>query len=118
MLPTDEQVLHERIKNLQEDLDSIDRGISSLNKCFTDFEKSYLVEHGKVENRTEDAHQKLLEHLKRIERLERSFETLDRMIQPLIQTNKAVIWIGGALGVSVLGLIWSIITGQVVLMFK
>ena len=111
-------VLIERLKNLSDDLAKIDRGVSSLDSRFGIFERSYLVEHAKVVNRADDAHSKITDHLRRIERLEASFEALSKMIQPLINTNKIVVWIGGALGISLLGLVWSILTGQVTLLFK
>lgn len=111
-------VLVERLKNLQDDLVKIDQGVSSLNDKFGCFERGYLVEHAKVVNRADEAHARLADHLKRIEMLEARFEQLSKLISPLIQTNKIVVWIGGALGLSVLGLVWSILTGQVTLLFK
>lgn len=111
-------VLVERLKNVQDDLVKIDRGVCALNEKLSAFERSYLVEHAKVVNRADEAHAKLTDHLRRIERLETSFEALSKMIQPLINTNKIVVWIGGALGLSVLGLVWSLLTGQVTLLFR
>jgi len=111
-------VLVERLSNLQGDIAKIDSGINDIGERFMTFEKSYLLEHAKVANRADDAHQKLVDQNDRIKTLETEFKKLSDMIQPLITTNKAVVWIGGVLGVSALGLVWSVMTGQVVLLFK
>ena len=43
----------------------------------------------------------------------------DRMreIEKLLPALRAVMWVGSALGLSVIGLIWAMITGQVTLIF-
>jgi hypothetical protein len=41
-----------------------------------------------------------------------------RALEKLAPTMRVVVWIAGVLGVSVIGLIWALITGQAVLAFK
>ena len=40
-----------------------------------------------------------------------------RDIEKLVPALRAVMWVGAALGVSVIGLIWAMITGQVSVVF-
>ena len=51
-----------------------------------------------------------------VDRVKDHEERLDN-VEKLMPALRVVIWIGAALGVSVLALIWSMITGQVVLVF-
>ena len=111
-------VLEERMTNLQTDITQIGCNVSTLVTGFQDFRHKYVEEHAKVVSRTEAHDITLVDHKKRIEELEKEYRKLLDMITPLIHTNKIVVWIGAVLGLSVLGLIWSIITGQVVLVFK
>jgi len=41
-----------------------------------------------------------------------------RALEKLAPAMRVVVWIAGVLGVSVIGLIWALITGQAVLAFK
>jgi len=111
-------VLEERLSNLQSDITQIGCNVSTLITGFHDFRNTYVSEHAKVVSRTEAHGETLIDHKKRIEELEKEYKKLLDMITPLIQTNKVVVWIGAVLGMSVLGLIWAIITGQVTLLFK
>jgi len=48
----------------------------------------------------------------------KSLKDFIKDLQPVIMFYKVGIWMAGALGLSILGLIWSLITGQVSLVFK
>jgi len=39
-------------------------------------------------------------------------------IEKLVPAIRAVMWVGAALGLSIVGLIWSLVTGQVQLIFR
>jgi hypothetical protein len=45
-------------------------------------------------------------------------ETRIRELEKLAPSMKLVIWIAGVLGISVVGLIWTLITGQASILFK
>lgn len=111
-------VLVERLSNMQTDVTEICANIGALVTGFQEFRQLYLLEHASVVNRTEAHEKTLVDHGRKLEELEKDYKKLYEMITPLIHTNKIVVWIGAVLGLSVLGLIWSIITGQVVLVFK
>lgn len=65
-----------------------------------------------------------IEHTARGGLLDRTVQDVNRLykrlaaVERLIPALRAVMWIGAALGVSVMALIWSLITGQATVMFK
>ena len=75
------------------------------------------MEFGSQEQKAEAAHNRLDYVEKRIELLEINIKKITDMMPSLVATNKVLIFIAGALGLSVVGLIWSLIIGQVQLVF-
>ncbi len=65
-----------------------------------------------------------IEHTARGGLLDRTVQDVNRLykrlaaVERLIPALRAVMWIGAALGVSVMALIWAMITGQATVMFK
>jgi len=65
-----------------------------------------------------------IEHTARSGLLDRTVEDVDRLykrmaaVERLLPALRAVMWIGAALGVSVMALIWSLITGQAQVIFR
>ena len=103
---TQVEIILERVKYIQESM----KGLIESVKCLTDAQQHFLQEYIKahtiIEQKTTAAHDRLDDHEDRL-------DTLEKAIQPLILANKLLIWIGGILGVSIITLIWMLITQQV-----
>ena len=100
--PTNTALL-ETIKRFEEKLDRLDQKIQA--KLDNLDVKIHSLERENVKNDT-------------VARDVQDHETRIRQLEKLAPAMKLVIWIAGVLGVSVIGLIWTLITGQASLLFK
>ena len=96
-------VLLETIERFEEKLDRLDQKIQA--KLDNLDVKIHSLERENVKNDT-------------VARDVQDHETRIRQLEKLAPAMKLVIWIAGVLGVSVIGLIWTLITGQASLLFK
>jgi hypothetical protein len=96
-------VLLETIERFEEKLDRLDQKIQA--KLDNLDVKIHSLERENVKNDT-------------VARDVQDHETRIRQLEKLAPAMKLVIWIAGVLGVSVIGLIWALITGQASLLFK
>lgn len=117
-------VLNERVVSIQSDIGEIKSSLACVSSNLERLERLYLVEHEKLSGRLDVTSRRLDEQItrsndntKRIEEITNQVIKLEKSIQPLIFSNKILIWLGGILGASVVALIWMIITGQVALVF-
>ena len=108
--PTSNAVLLERIENIIEKVDELAGDIRCNNGEFVKFAREYAGAHTQVVNSTEQAHKRIDELKTRMDALELSVKKMTDSIHPLIYTNKILTWLAGVLGVSIVALIWSIIT--------
>ena len=103
-------VLLERIETVRDDAREIKSSVKCLDQNYRAFREEYTRGHVQVESSIERAHE-------RIDENEEAIGNLRKAVEPLVPTYKVLLWIGGALGTSVLVLIWMLITGQVQLLF-
>lgn len=120
----DINVLNERIVSMQVDLTEIKLAIQCMTANYDELERLYLVEHerltGKVEitnRRLDDQSAKIDAEAQRVKVLADQLLQLEKSIQPLIVSNKILVWVGTLLGGSVILLIWMILTGQASVVF-
>lgn len=92
-------VILQKIEGLGESITRMEKKLDSFDCRVQEVEKA-IVRNNVVVNTVED-------HEERIRKLEK--------LEPAI---KVVIWIAGLLGASVIGLIWSLITGSAQVIFK
>lgn len=133
---TSQQVLVERLSNLQTDvtdikstsLPKIEASIACFGGNLDRLERLYLVEHEKMNSKVDAAHRRLDDHAgkitdqsvrsetntRRIEEIAVQIIKLEKTIQPLI---KILVWLGVTFFGSLIALIWSIVTHQVTLVF-
>lgn len=111
-----------RLDTLQADITEIKSTVTCFAGNLERLERVYLVEHEKLVGRVDkiallvdDQASRSAANTRRISELADQVIKLEKAIQPLIVTNKILSWLFGILGASVLGLIWSLITGQVTL---
>jgi len=108
--------------------DAIDRNqtkmesqFDTLTKQMIEFNKEYISGHVTVENKINAAHIRLdsVESStdKRLTKVEDAILEIRKVIIPIISWNKIITFIVTGFAVSVIGLIWALIIGQVQLVF-
>lgn len=115
---SNQAVLIERIETLRVDISELKQLMMTHIEAQEQDQRQYLREHAKVEASTVAAHRRLDDLEKLTAGLVNDTKALKDAIQPLIFANKILTWVGVLLGGSVVALIWSIITGQVTLVFQ
>lgn len=115
--PTNAVVI-ERIESLRSDLAEIKLSVQALSDNYQRFRESYIMEHNKIMSSVEQAHKRIDTLDVDMRKLEGSLAALKEQVQPLCVWGKVAAFIASVLGVSIIGLIWSMITGQVSLIFK
>ena len=111
--PISNAVLLEKINNVLKEVGDMAGDIKCNANDFAKFANQYAGEHVKVVERADNAHTRIDELKLRMDALELSMKKLTDSIHPLIYTNKILTWLAGVLGVSIVALIWSIITHTV-----
>ena len=101
-------VIVERLENLRVDIAELKGAYNLLNVSNQQFQRDYIAEHTKVVLRLDNAHDL-------IGRLDRKVCDMEKAIVPLVTWGKVAAFVFSALGVSVIGLIWSILTHSVTL---
>ena len=103
-------VIIERIEDLRREIATIKNDVTLTCKLLSDFQLFYTKEHTKLEAMT-------LEMLRDVAKHDVRLEVLEALIKPLIFQNKIVAAIGGILLLAVMGILVSIFTHQVTLIF-
>jgi hypothetical protein len=110
-------VILEKLNFVFDKIEKITNKIEGICSQQNAFIRDYIAQHAVVEQKAEVAHNRLDYVEKRIEFLEINIKKITDMMPSLVATNKVLIFVAGALGLSVVGLIWSLIIGQVQLVF-
>jgi len=103
-------VIVEKIEHLSQDVCELNDTVKENLKEQVEFRIQYAKGHAELVTQVED-------HEERIEKLEQLCADLKDAIAPLIFANKAVMFTGSVLMVSIIGLIIAILTHQVQLGF-
>lgn len=92
---------------------------AELTKAVNTLAKTYEVEHVRVVSDVDNIRKRLdaIDKPKdgRLDQIEAQLDQITKDLQPLVTANRIMVWIAGALGVSVIGLIWAILTHQILL---
>jgi hypothetical protein len=134
-------VILERLDNLKAGQLDIATNLSGVSCNFQNFQLNYAKAHetlakdteatmqrvSKIETamgdmlpvltKTETIESRLGVHDAAIKELEKKIGELADDIKPLIFVNRIFVWVGAALGVSIVGLIWGILTHHVELLY-
>lgn len=106
MAPTSNAVLHQILEGVRDDVSELKR----LFKEHDTWEKDFRADHAVVQA-------SIARHEKEITELRQQVRDLADAVAPLIAANKVLVFIGSGLGVSVVALIWALITGQATISF-
>ena len=109
------EVILEKIVNLQEDVSEIKTEVGCLNKNYQAFQREYIKESAELSMKTVSSHRRLDVHERRMEAIETQMKEIRDALQPLIMTNRVLAFVGSAVGLSVIALIWSLVTGKAVM---
>ena len=109
------EVILEKVSNLQEDVSEIKTEVGCLNKNYQAFQREYIKESAELSMKAVSSHRRLDVHEKRMEAIEAQMKEIRDALPPLIMTNRVLAFVGGAVGLSVIALIWSLITGNAVM---
>ena len=108
-------VILEKISNLQEDVLEIKTDVGCLNKGYQAFQREYIKESAELSMKAISSHRRLDVHERRLEAIETQMQEIRNALQPLIMTNRVLAFVGSAVGLSVIALVWSLITGRAVM---
>ena len=115
------EVILERISTIDKYLLKTTAQLEVLSTQIVEFNKEYITKHVTVENKVTAAHIRLdsLENKvdKRITEIEKAILDIQKMLIPMVSANKILTFIAAGFGISIIGFIWSLITGQVQLGF-
>jgi len=115
------EVILERISTIDKYLLKTTAQLEVLSTQIVEFNKEYITKHVTVENKVTAAHIRLdsLENKvdKRITEIDKAILDIQKMLIPMVSANKILTFIAAGFGISIIGLIWSLITGQVQLGF-
>jgi len=107
------EVVLERISIMQNDITDIKRLLDKNEERL----QMAMVERIKIAQESSAAHRRLDECQPKRELIEKDIDALRDAMRPLITANRIMVYLASALMVSILGLIWGLITGQVQLVF-
>lgn len=99
-------VVIERLEMIRCKQDELSDGIQRILDWRREFETSNAVEHSDVKSKVEASLRKGDDH-------ERRIVDLEKAIAPLVLTNRILAFLASGLVLSIMALIWSILTGQV-----
>jgi len=116
-LSTQIGIILERVNTVFKSVEKLTERLEQLWSQQNNFIREYIAQHAVVEQKATAAHVRIGDIEIRVEALEKTLKELNNTLQPLVSTNKAIGFIAAALGVSIIGLIWSLIIGQVQLVF-
>ena len=109
------EVILEKIVNIQKDVSEIKTEVGCLSKNYEAFQRQYIKENAELSMKAVSAHRRLDLHEQRMKAIENQMKEIRDALHPLIFTNKILAFIGSALGLSLIALIWSLITGKAVM---
>jgi len=89
----------------------------AINQLSLDL-KEYIKNQSEFAQECARAHYRISTHDKQLDTLTIWARGIDKIIPSLVSTNKILIFIGSGLGLSIIGLIWALITGQITLVFS
>ena len=109
------EVILEKIINIQGDVSEIKIVAERLSTNYQIFQREVVRETAEATMKAAASHRRLDLHDERIKAIENQMKEIRDALHPLIWTNKILAFVGSAVGLSVIALIWSLITGKAVM---
>lgn len=109
-MPSNTQVLSERLELLIANMAELKDMMARLADQVRVLEKDGLADQVRVAAKLEAAHYRLDEH-------EKALAQAQKILPDLVTANRIATYVGGALVLSVMALVWALVTGQAHLTF-
>lgn len=109
-MPTSVEVLAERVEVLIGNVAELKDLLGQVSTQVRTLDREAITDRARIEGKVDAAHRRLDEHDKRL-------TDINKVLPNLIVANNILTYGGGILLLSVLALIWSLITGQAHLTF-
>jgi hypothetical protein len=116
-LETQIGVILERIDGISKAMAKLDSILEAVVVNNHNFMTEYATSHAILEQRTSAAHKRIDDITIRLQEATTLIGEMQKILIPLVSTNKILSGIAAAFGVSVIGLIWALVIGQVQLVF-
>jgi len=117
-MAADTDVIITKMEHMQDDLAEIKTIAKCNEKRGLEFEKHYIKEHNLVVQSCNSAHTRLDDYERRLTKIEDTIAELADAVKPLLYQSRVLIWLAAGFGTLILGLVFMIFTGQVVLSFR
>jgi len=105
--------IEEKIDYIVKALDETQEAVSKLAECYQKSQIDYTRTNVILEQKADSAHARLDEHNKDIVAIRNNLETLAKIVASIVAQYRIINFIAGAFGLSLIGLIWGIITHSV-----
>lgn len=98
-------------------MEKIYEGIDTIQRTLQDLIIEYRTQHQRVVDRAQSAHERIDKLESDVAKMASLISQLKELMAPVLFANKIIVWVATVLGASVILLVWSMITGQVQLVF-
>ena len=105
-------IVLERIESLRCDIAELRGAVDVLTRDYREFREVYVGAHVSLEAKAEAAHRRLDEHINGQKDLENDVKQLKEQLAPVVLWGKIIGFVGSAVMLSIIALIWSLITGE------
>jgi hypothetical protein len=114
---TNNAIIIERLEALACDMLEIKASLKEYQQSSVKFLVDFEIRYAAVDNKAGAAHTRLDKHDAEITAMTKSQAETARMVTSLVLQSKVINFVGAGLGVSIIALIWGILTHQVTLTF-
>jgi hypothetical protein len=106
-------LLAEKIGQMSAVLIEVKNAVQARDDMLQKFYTEYKVEHLRVTDMASGANKRLDRVENEIGEVTSNMSKIQEAMRPLISANKFLVWLGAAVGIMVVGLLWAILTNQV-----
>ena len=106
-------IVVERLENLRNGQSELKTAVDGMDDNLTKLIIEYRTEHERIVAAAQSAHVRIDNNNKRIAALETRMEDLAKAVTPLIYSNRILTFISSAFVLSIVALIWGLLTGSI-----
>ncbi len=111
-------LLAQKVEIMGDSIEDLKAMVKELSTSMQALEKREIVCQGTVLNRADANHGRIEDHEKRLVQMRIWQDEAQKILNQIQFGYKVVAFIGSAVGLSIIALIWALITGQAVIGFK
>jgi hypothetical protein len=111
-------LLSQRMETMGESIEELKVMVKELSTSIQALEKRELVCQANVVNRGDSNYGRIEDHEKRLVLLKLWQEETQKVLERVLFSYRIIAFIGSSLGISIIALIWALITGSAEITFK